>query len=76
MKNYKDISLDESYILRFTQTDSNSGNYVCSVSEDMLEDIEQVIERMNGQIQLLRKLCFALEVDSAPIKDIQGKNDD
>ena len=73
MKNYKDIHLDESYNLRFTQMDSNSGNYVCSVSKDMLEDIEQVIERMNGQLKLLRTLCFALEVDSSPIKNLKRK---
>lgn len=35
---FKDLMINDKYSLRFWQMDSNSGNFVCSIPEDMLDE--------------------------------------
>lgn len=64
---YKDLNINNRYNLRFLQMDSNSGNFVCSIPEDMLDEALGCMEKANEQASLFRMLSDASTLASQPM---------
>lgn len=66
-KRFKDMNINDRYNLRFMQMDSNSGNFVCSIPEDMLDEALECMAKANEQASLFRKLSDASALSSEPL---------